>query len=233
MIHPNNKIAQDIARRAMEEIKDFIHPGVTEREIRKQVEILLIQHGSSSFWYHGIGALVHVGHARTLVSQGGREYRVGDCAVAQNDVITLDLAPTIDDYWGDFARTIFVENGAVVQREQDVKNEKYAFALTCEKALHSYIMEVARPDMSMEGLYLLANQKLVELGGKNLDYSGNWGHSVPILQQDRVYLEAGSHTKLSECTGFTFEPHVQWKDCDFGIKRENIYYFEGETLKEL
>ena len=102
MVHSNNIVAQDIAKKAMEQVKDFIRPGVTEREIKKFVECALINEGSESFWYHGIGALVHVGE-RTLMSQAGREYRVTDTPVRDTDIITLDLAPTVDGYWGDYA----------------------------------------------------------------------------------------------------------------------------------
>ncbi|MBQ1235150.1 MAG: aminopeptidase P family protein [Oscillospiraceae bacterium] len=227
-----NQTAQIIARDAMDEIKKFIKPGVTEREIRKEVECLLIKKGSTSFWYHGIGGLVHVGR-RTLVSQGGRGYRVTDTAVRENDIITLDLAPTVDGAWGDFARTIFVQDGVVVD-ESEVKDERYRYALECEYALHKFVMETATPDMTFEELFLRVNGKLSEMEAYNLDYSGNWGHSVNILQEERVYIKPRYHEKLGDYVGFTFEPHLQCKDYSFGIKRENIYYFGHDgKVKEL
>ena len=73
--------AQNMARAAMEKIAAVIKPGMTEREIRRETEILLLRENSDTFWYHGIGALVHVGQ-RTLVSQGGREYLATDTVVA-------------------------------------------------------------------------------------------------------------------------------------------------------
>ena len=227
-----NQTAQIIARTAMDEIKKFIKPGVTEREIRREVECMLIRHGSTSFWYHGIGALVHVGR-RTLVSQGGRGYRVTDTAVREKDIITLDLAPTVDGAWGDFARTIFVENGQVVENEDDVQDEKYRYALECEKELHKHVMEIAKPDMTFEELFLQVNRKLTEMDAINLDYSGNWGHSVNVLQEERVYIKPRYHEKLGDYVGFTFEPHLQCRDYSFGIKRENIYYFREGVLQEL
>jgi len=32
---------------------------------------------------------------------------------------------------------------------------------------------------------------------------------------------------------FTFEPHISVKGSKYGYKKENIYYFEGDELKEL
>ena len=226
--------AQNIARRAMDALEEFVAPGMTEEEIKRQAEILLIQNGSTSFWYHGVGALVHVGE-RTMVSQGGREYRAGDTPVRETDVITVDLAPTLGTCWGDFARTIFLENGRVVRELGELQVPAYKAAIEAECKLHSFLLEVARPEMTFEELYFSANALIDGLGCKNLDYSGNLGHSINVLQQDRIYIEKGNHTPLkdAECGCFTFEPHIRKADSPFGVKRENIYYFVDGRLKEM
>ena len=216
--------AQNMARQAIDRLKQEIRPGMTEREIKKLAEIYLIENGSTSFWYHGIGALIHVGE-RSLVSQGGREYRVSDTAVKENDVITLDLAPTLNTCWGDFARTIFVEDGLPVQNYADLKQPDHQRGIEAELKLHHYLMETVTPDTNFEELFANANALIIALGFENLDYANNLGHSVEILQQDRVYIEKGNAHKLSEYVGFTFEPHISCPGTGFGVKRENIYYF--------
>ncbi len=263
--------AQNMARQAIDRLKQEIRPGMTEREIKKLAEIYLIENGSTSFWYHGIGALIHVGE-RSLVSQGGREYRVSDTAVKENDVITLDLAPTLNTCWGDFARTIFVEDGLPVQNYADLKQPDHQRGIEAELKLHHYLMETVTPDTTFEELFAIedglpvqnyadlkqpdhqrgieaelklhhylmetvtpdttfeelfanANALIIALGFENLDYANNLGHSVEILQQDRVYIEKGNAHKLSEYVGFTFEPHISCPGTGFGVKRENIYYF--------
>ena len=229
----HNKTAQDMARAAIEEVKSFIKPGVTtEAEIRQHVESYLYDHGSQPFWYHGVGCLVHVGHSRSLTSQSGRQYEAGGNVVGQNDIITLDLSPTVEGDWGDFARTLFVVNGVVT--EDDPAEEKYAFAMKCEKILHGFVMDVARPDMSFATLHSLVNQQMEELGAQNLDYSGNFGHSINVDQADRIYILPDNDQALGSCRAFTFEPHLKCLGCDFGVKRENIYYFGDDgKLKEL
>lgn len=226
--------AQNIARRTMEDLEQYVAPGMTEDQIKRQAEILLIQNGSTSFWYHGVGALVHVGE-RTLISQGGREYRSGDTRVQGTDVITVDLAPTLGTCWGDFARTIFVEDGRVVRELSELQTPAYKAAIEAEFKLHSFLLEVARPEMTFEELYFSANALIDGLGCKNLDYSGNLGHSINVLQQDRIYIEKGNTTPLkdAECECFTFEPHICKQGGAFGVKRENIYYFVDGRLKEM
>ena len=229
----NNKIAQDMARAAIEEVKSFIKPGeTTEAQIRKHVEEYLYAQGSEPFWYHGVGCLVHVGHTRSLTSQSGRQYGAEENVVGQNDIITLDLSPTVKGDWGDFARTLFVVEGNVTEEEPE--NEKYLFALKCEEILHGFVMDVARPDMSFVRLHTLVNEQMEELGAQNLDYSGNFGHSINVDQADRTYILPDNEELLGSCRAFTFEPHLKCLECDFGIKRENIYYFGDDgRLKEL
>jgi len=227
----NNQIAQNMAHAAIEDVKAFIAPGVTEAQIRQHVEAFLYRSGSQPFWYHGVGCLVHVG-SRTTLSQSGRAYIAGDTAVKADDIITLDLSPTVEGDWGDFARTLFVQNGVVT--EDDPTDKNYAFALKCEKDLHRFVMETARPDMSYGQLHALVSEQLRAMDAQNLDYSGNFGHSINIDQADRIYILPDNSALLGDSRAFTFEPHLKCSGCDFGIKRENIYYFGDDMrLREL
>ena len=150
-------------------------------------------------------------------------------------MITVDLAPTLGTCWGDFARTIFVEDGRVVRELSELQTPAYKAAIEAEFKLHSFLLEVARPEMTFEELYFSANALIDGLGCKNLDYSGNLGHSINVLQQDRIYIEKGNTTPLkdAECECFTFEPHICKQGGAFGVKRENIYYFVDGRLKEM
>ena len=77
------------------------------------------------------------------------------------------------------------------------------------------------------------NDIIHNLGYKNLDFLGNLGHSIEINKQDRIYIERGNHNKLGDIKMFTFEPHISKIGSKYGFKKENIYFFENEKLKEL
>jgi hypothetical protein len=62
---------------------------------------------------------------------------------------------------------------------------------------------------------------------------GNLGHSIVRKKEDRIYIEKGNRTKLADVSFFTFEPHISVSGSKYGYKRENIYYFDKEGLKEL
>ena len=51
-------------------------------------------------------------------------------------------------------------------------------------------------------------------------------------RKDRVYIEKGNMTKLSDVKYFTFEPHIAFPDSKYGYKKENIYYFDENGLME-
>ena len=111
------KIAQDTIRY----IKGEIRPGMTLKEVRRLCEKKMIELGADSFWYWDIGAFVFAGD-ETALSVSGRTYITSDRIIAPEDIITIDLSPQAGDTWGDYARTIIVENGTVVPSENEIQN---------------------------------------------------------------------------------------------------------------
>jgi Xaa-Pro aminopeptidase len=228
-----NKIAQDIARETISELHDFIKVGMSEKEIEKKALELMTRKGSNSWWYHGIGALVLLGK-RSIESVSGRDFSANDeNRVSENDVVTIDLAPTVDSFWGDYARTIFVEDGKVAQ-EDHPRLPLFRQGLEAELFLHNKLMEYTTPEMTYEQLFFKLNAEISNLGFENLDVHGNLGHTVEIDQKDRVYIERGSTSSFKELgKAFTFEPHIRLIGGSFGFKRENIYYFDESGILQL
>jgi len=229
-----NRIAQNIARETMHELHNFIQVGMSEKEIENQAVELMVRKGSNGWWYHGVGALVLLGQ-RSVVSLSGREYYASEeNRVAENDVITIDLAPTVDGFWGDYARTIFFEDGQVAP-EDAPRSTLFRQGLEAELHLHRELVEIAAPEMTYEQLFFRLNEEIAALGFENLDLHGNLGHSVEIDQADRIYIERGSTRTLREVGRmFTFEPHIRPAGGALGFKREDIYYFDASgTLQRL
>ncbi len=221
-----NQIAQNIARETMSELHHFIKVGMSEKEIETKAFELMIAKGSTSFWYHGKGALVLLGK-RSIESMPGVKYFASEeNKVAENDVVTIDLTPTFDGYWGDYARTIFVENGRVAE-EDNPQSALFRKGLETEFYLHNKMKEMWTPQMSYEELYFKINEEITALGYENLDVHGNIGHSVNMDEKDRTYIERGSTATFEEIgTAFTLEPHIRLLGGSIAFKRENIYYFD-------
>ncbi|MGO4270762.1 M24 family metallopeptidase [Paenibacillus sp. TAF58] len=83
---------QSIAKATINDLKKIIKEGMSEKEIVFKTEEIMRNKGAEKFWYHGIGAFVHVGK-RTIISESGRDYMPSETVVDRNDIVTIDLSP--------------------------------------------------------------------------------------------------------------------------------------------
>ena len=222
---------QQIAKDTISYAKQMIKPGMNLREIRSLCEEKMLELGADSFWYWDVGAFVFAGDD-TNVSVSGKQYITGDRIIAPDDIITIDLSPQKGDTWGDYARTIIVQNGVVVESEK-IKNVEWRQGLDMEEFLHEELKRYVTPDTTFEALYYHMNDLIEAKGFLNLDFSGNLGHSIVRQKKDRVYIEKGNNIRLGDVAFFTFEPHISVVGSNYGYNKENIYYFENGLLQEL
>ena len=227
----NYQQVQKIAKDTIEYAKQHIHAGMNLLEVRKMCEDKMLELGADSFWYWDVGAFVFAGD-ETTISVSGTQYVTSDRLIAQDDIVTIDLSPQNKNTWGDFARTLIVQNGAVVGPEQ-VLNAEWCAGLRTEDFLHEELMRFVTPQTTFEELYFYMNRMIEERGFVNLDFMGNLGHSIVRQKNDRIYIEKGNKTQLRDVAYFTFEPHISVPGSKFGYKKENIYYFDDGKLKEL
>lgn len=228
----NYAMIQSIAKQTIEYIKKNIRPNENLLEIRKLCEEKMLELGADSFWYWDIGAFVFSGD-ETTVSVSGKQYLTSNRSIDNCDIITIDLSPQIGNIWGDYARTIIVENGIVVDEIEQIKNSEWRTGLEMEEELHAELLRIVTKETTFEELYYHMNDYIVKKGFVNLDFMGNLGHSIEKAKGDRVYIEKGNTKKLSDVRYFTFEPHIAFPNSKYGYKKENIYYFEKDILVEL
>ncbi len=223
---------QRVAKDTMNYIKKQISPGMRLTEIRKICENRMLQLGADSFWYYNVGAFVFSG-TDTVLSLSGRKYKTADIVIKPDDIITIDLSPQCNKVWGDYARTLIMQNGNIADKIEHIKNEEWRKGLLMEKMLHKKIKEFASPLTTFEELFFFMNTFISENGYVNLDFSGNLGHSIEKNKNDRIYIEKGNKTRLGDAAFFTFEPHIKRENGMYGYKKENIYCFKGNYLCEI
>ena len=223
---------QKIAKNTIEYIKKELHSGMKLTDVRRLCEEKMLALGADSFWYWNVGAFVFSGD-ETTVSVSGREYVTSDRLITANDIITIDLSPQCGNIWGDYARTIILEDGKAVDDINSIRNAEWRNGLLMEEELHEELLRFATPQTTFEELYFRINQIITGRGFINLDFLGNLGHSIVKDKNDRIYTEKGNTALMSSVDYFTFEPHISVKGSKYGYKKENIYYFEDGALKEL
>lgn len=201
-------------------------------ELRRLAEEKMLALGATSFWYWDVGAFVFSG-TDTDLSVSGRHYQTAEKIIAENDIITVDLSPQVGNVWGDYARTIIIENGKVVTATDSIRNAEWKHGLLTEEKLHGELLKFVAPETTFEELYFYMNDLICKCGYKNLDFMGNLGHSIETKKEDRIYIEKGNRTPLADVKYFTFEPHIALPNGKYGYKRENVYYFDNGKLREL
>lgn len=223
---------QRAAKQTIEYIKTIIQPGINLLEIRKLCEKKLLELGADSFWYWDVGAFVFAGE-ETAVSVSGKQYVTSDRIIQKNDIVTIDLSPQAGNIWGDYARTIVIENARIIEDIELIENTEWKRGLQMEEKLHTELLCFATKDTTFEELYYHMNSYIEEKGFVNVDFMGNLGHSIVKNKCDRVYIEKGNTIKLGGVEYFTFEPHIALPNSKYGFKKENIYYFDEDKLAEL
>ena len=165
---------QQTAKQTIAYIKKIIKPGMKLFDIRKLCEEKLMELGADSFWYWDVGAFVFAGD-ETTVSVSGKQYATSDKIIENNDIITIDLSPQVGNIWGDYARTIIVENGEVVDDIELIQNQEWKSGLQMEDKLHAELFRFVTKGTTFEELYYHMNEFIVENGFVNLDFIGGIG----------------------------------------------------------
>lgn len=224
------KYVQSLAKSVHSELGEHIAADSTERDIAKKCVELLLQKGIRDTWYHNVPAFVLLG-SRSCLSVSGRDYQPATELVGKQNVITVDLSPSLNGIWGDCARTFCVEDG---QYSPQPSNTQFAAGLAAEAELHQAMRSFVLPDTSFSDLFQFGNEQITSMGYENLDFLGNLGHSIETDPAKRRYIDAGCKTLLGDVSYFTFEPHIRRIGYDWGFKHENIYYFDlDRKLQEL
>ena len=226
-----NKDVQEIAKMTIQYAKEIIKPGMSLVDLRNDLEKKMLELGADSFWYWDVGAFIFSGD-ETNVSISGKHYVTANKTIQNNDIITIDLSPQNNNVWGDYARTIIIENGIVVDCVGNIENEEWKKGLQMEDRLHQELLKYVTVETTFEDLYFHMNHLIKEYGFINLDFLGNLGHSIVNRSEDRIYIEKGNKTKLIDVNYFTFEPHISVLNSKYGYKKENIYYYSLSTGAE-
>lgn len=226
----NYRTVQNIAKTVLYRLSGFIRPGVTEAEIAEEARELLLKHGVDDAWYYGIHALVQVG-SRSCQSVSGRSYKPSTEVVEDSTLVTVDLSPAVNARWGDCARSFAVEGGVATSRP---RTEVFREGMDLVQALHESLVRFATPRTTFHELHAFANQLVCSAGYRNMDFAGNFGHSIEEALDLRTFVERNNHRTLGGVLMFTFEPHIAKADRHWGFKHENIYFFdETDRLIEL
>lgn len=222
IITPPNRPVQLKAKEALSAIAATISAHSTELTIAATAKRLLADCGLTDTWYYDCPAFVLLG-SRSCLSLSGRDYIPAVEPVGMENLVTIDLSPCDGVLWGDYARSLCMEQGRVVD---EPTSPDFCDGLRVERDLHRRMTNFVTPETSFHQLYEFANDAIATAGYENLDYMGNVGHSIETRRENRQYIEKGNHRRLADASCFTFEPHIRRTGGCWGFKHEDIYFFD-------
>ncbi|PKA22643.1 M24 family metallopeptidase [Leptospira levettii] len=218
----NIKEVQNIAKRTIEHIQSHTEEGMSEEDIKILAESFMLRNGINGFWYYNVGAFVLAGH-RSQLSISGKEYVPSKVKVKNGEVITIDLSPVLNNTWGDYARTFYIG------KSNDEINESLEFI----KSLHMKFKKIYNQNSTISTIHKEIYYMILDNGFELLDFRNNFGHSIEENINLRKWFDSNNYEKFSNLKFFTFDPHIKKKGSTFGIKHENIYYYDGSNLIEV
>jgi methionyl aminopeptidase len=124
--------AGELAGRALNEVMRNVVPGITTKELDKIGNSFIRQHGGQPTFvgYRGYPAAICVSINEEVVHgiPGGRKLKAGD-------IVSVDIAATLDGFVGDTARTVLLAPGAgTAQRLLDVTRASLDAAIDVMRA---------------------------------------------------------------------------------------------------
>lgn len=214
---------QQIAKDTIAYAKRVINPGMNLLQVRKLCEQKMLELGADSFWYWDIGAFVFAGD-ETTISVSGKQYITSNRTIAENDIITIDLSPQNGNIWGDYARTIIIENGVVVDKA-DVCNEEWKNGLLMGNSIPAPAFGCCMTSVlacklgNIYGISWDAQQYLDEI--LKTVSKDRWIYYLgSVLQNDRVILYKLTIDNIID----------RWIDV---VEKYNLYELDAEFSKDI
>ena len=183
------------------ELKSFIKPGMTEKDIRRYIMKRFEELGAD---YNSWNPIVAAGPNGALPNYGGE-----DSVIREKDVIVIDIGAGYKRYRSDITRTYFV--GEPTQKQRDVFEAVLGAQEAAEKMVAPGILACEIHDTAT---------KYMERAGFGHTFLTRTGHGVGREGHEFPYITYSNTAPLREGMCFSVEPSASLPG-EFGVRVEN------------
>ena len=203
--------AAEITDSAFEHIEDFIHVGMTEKEVAWEIEKFLRENGSQTIPFD---IIVASGHNSALPHAKPTHH-----AIQSGEPILIDIGARIEGYSSDLSRTICLGT------PDDTFNKVYDTVLGAQLAAIAIITE----GMSGQEADSLSRTVIEEVGyGEAFGHA--LGHGVGLAAHESPRLGPNSTELLTSGMVFTIEPGIYIPDWG-GVRIEDLVIMENGKVR--
>lgn len=193
--------AQRITDEAFEHICGFIKPGLTEQQIRAELENYMLSHGADGLSF---GTIIAAG------PNGANPHaQPGDYVVREGDLIVMDYGALYCDYHADMTRTVCVGEPSAKQ------SEVYEIV----RRAHEECAAMVRPGIIGKQVHE-HSVKVISEAGHGDHYGHGLGHGVGIEIHERPGFGRSWDRPVPAGSVVTIEPGI-YLPGEFGIRLED------------
>lgn len=178
-----------VAEQAFEEVRRWLKPGTTEREIAARLVYEMQRRGAQGEAFP------------TIVASGPNSslphYEAGARRISENDILLIDWGAQVDWYRSDLTRVLWL--GSIPPRLREI------FKIVREA--HDRGIDAVRPGVKAEDVDRAARQVIVKAGfGDQFNHA--LGHGIGVATHEAPRLGIGSTDELRPGMVVTIEPGV-------------------------
>ena len=205
--------AQRIAEKAFEHILIFIRPGVSEKDIRLELEFFMLKNGADGLSFETIA----ISGANTSMPHGVPT----DKKVESGEFVTMDYGALLGGYHSDMTRTVAV--GSVTDKMAEVYNTVIAAQQAC--------FDVLRPGLPCKDADKAARD-VIEKAGYGRFFTHSTGHGVGVEIHEAPTLSSRSKDRLQAGDIVTDEPGI-YIPGEFGVRIEDMAFITETGYENL
>lgn len=189
------RLACEAADAALKDLVDRggLRAGRTEKEVRNELEALMLEHGADGASFETIVA--------TGANSAVPHHRPTDAVLADGDFVKIDFGALVAGYHSDMTRTF------VLAPVADWQRDLYALVAAAQRAGS----EAVEPGAALSAVDAAARQVIVDAGyGENFGHG--LGHGVGLQIHEAPGINAASAGTLLAGSAVTVEPGVYLPD---------------------
>jgi Xaa-Pro aminopeptidase len=193
--------ANKILALAFEHIKEYIHPGLTEKEVANELDNYGLKLGADTRAFETIVA----SGERSSLPHGHASNKI----IQENEPIIIDFGFKVDHYYSDVTRTVHL--GKVDKKIYDIYEiDREAQQVAIDSC------EIGKPLKEIDA----AARRVITKYGYGDYFLHGLGHGIGLTVHEFPLLNQNSQTNMQEGMTFTAEPGIYLKNVG-GIRIED------------
>jgi Xaa-Pro dipeptidase len=208
------RAAIQITESALESVLKGVKPGMTERQVAKQLEIAQLERGGGLLPFE----VVALAGPNAALPHGAP----GDRAIQPGEVLLVDIGSSANGYFSDMTRTV------VVGKEPDDRTKAIYQAV---EAANAAGRAAARPGVPCQEVDRAARQ-VIEGAGFGKYFTHRTGHGIGLGIHEAPSVVEGNDLLLKPGMVFTVEPGIYFPG-EVGVRIEDNVLITGDGAVSL